>query len=372
MAELDFTDCPGNKPSLTLVDNRKRDLWRFYKGATLVSKINYLGQRYSTAGDQYRYVQVGIKDIAANNDAFEYPLLNFPAKVTINSIFLAVDTTVASDSTNYQTIAATDDADNSIASITTATTGFTEGTARTMGDIDSTHGILSANEGLKLTFTKSGTGMAFSGMTVFIAYTINEAYTNGHTIDEDDPPLMAWIDSPDASEVILSDRDAGEHIDLNNGAFKVSLDGKAITTSVDRYFSITSCLGDIDVSGPTPAKFAIFKPSAKCRAVGFYIGADTTVTLSSDSNYLTITFDKYDTSSELEIARCSTSGPYASGTALTLGEFTKIADYLDGDMVELNTELSSTDYIWVTLAKTGTGGTNLSNLTVQVLYEKLE
>ena len=372
MGELNFTSPPGNKPTMQIVDTRKRDLWRFYKNGTLVSRVNHLGQRISNAGDQYKYLSVGIGDIAADSDALVYPIMNLPMGATISAVYLAVDTTVAANATNYETIALKDADANTIASITTASVGFTAGTPRTMGTISTTHGILVADEGVYLSFTKAASGMALSGMSVIVIYAVDLTYTNAHSVDETDPPLLAWVDSPDAAEVILSDRDAGDHLDFNNGAFHVTLDGKILTTSVDRHNVVVQCVGDITASGPTPATFAFFKPSKKCKVTKFYIGADTSLALSSDTNYLTAKLIKYTGSASLEICRATIGGPYASGQALTAGTLSKVADEDNDDMVALNQVIDTSDTVWLVLSKTGTGGTDVSSLTVQVVFEKLE
>lgn len=371
MAEINFTNPPGNKPTINIVDTKRRDLWRFYSGSTLVSRCNYRGQIISNAGQKYKYIQVGLGDLAADSDAFRYGLMRLPYAVTVQNIFIGTDTTVAGNATNYVTIAAKDADGNSLASITTATTGFTAATPRTMGTISSTYGALIANEGLYLTFTKAAAGVALSGVVVFVIFTVDNEYTNSISITDAEPPLVSFVDSPDASEVILSDRTAGAHLNFNNGALEIDVNGKIRTTSVDKYHVEVHNVGDITASGPTPDTFAIIKPTATIKILRIYISADTSLALGSDSNYLTLTFSKWDGSTAYEMCMATVGGPYSSGTALTYGVFTEIADVDDNNINERYNELTSSDTLRLVLTKTGTGGTDLSNLSVQVLYEKI-
>jgi len=371
MGEITFTNPPGNKPSINIVDTKRRDLWRFYSGASLVSRCNYLGQIISTAGQTYKYIQVGLGDIAADSDAFRYPLMRLPYAVTVYDIHIGTDTTLAANATNYQTIAAKDADGNTIASITTASTGFTAATPRTMGTISSTYGALIANEGLYLTFTKAASGAALSGAVVFVIFTVDNEYTNSISITDAEPPLISFVDSPDAAEVILSDRVAGSHLNFNNGALEIDVNGKIRTTSIDKYHVAVHNVGAVDVSGPTPAYAAILKPSATVRILRIYISADTSLALGGDTNYAILSFQKYNGSSGFEMCRATTSGPYSSGTALTYGVFSEIADVDDNNINEQYNELTSSDTLWLVITKAGTGGTDLSNLTIQALYEKI-
>ncbi len=373
MGELNFTTPPGTQATFRIKDEKRRDLWRMYKNGTLVSTCNYRGQIIGNAGDKYKYLTVGLWDFAASQDTLKYPLMRLPFAVTIQSIHIAVDTTIVANATNYETYAVKDADGNTICSITTASTGFTLGVPRSMGTISSTYGALIANEGIYLQTTVAAAGHVSSGVVVIIKYTIDNQYSNSVALDETIPPVFSYVDSPDAAEVILSDRLAGDHLDWNDGALIVDVDGKVITTSVDKYRVFVANLGAITVSGPTPGgPFGIFKPASNIKIHQIYVGDNTALALSSDDNYLTITFNKFVSATSYKICDCSTMGPYSSGQALTAGQLDKIGDLALGTINNRYNELTSSDQLNIAVAKTGTGGTNLVGLTVQILYEVMQ
>ena len=375
MGELTFTDPPGTEATILVDDNKDRDFIRVNKDGTEVLRINKLGQLRSTAGCKYKYISAGLGDIAADSDAFRYPIIRLPYPVTINRLEMSTDTTAAADATNYQTIALVDADGNTIVSATTASTGFTAGVFRDMGAVTAANAALTANEGCYLQFTKAASGMALSGVTVSISYTIDATVTNANSSTTAKPAIMNWTNSPDAAEVILSDRSAGDHISfLNDGTevFNVDVDGKIRTTSTDRWHFMTVNIGDIDVSGPTPTKIPIIKPTATIKVAAIWMGADTTVAgTGGDTNYAIYKFDKFDGSTTKEICQATTSGPVATGTTLTYGTLTKIADIDDGNLNERYNELTSADTLHLNITKAGTGGTDISNLFIQIKYEKI-
>ena len=373
MAELNFTDPPGTEATIIIDDNKDRDFVRFFNAGTEVYRINKTGQRISTAGQKYRYIGLCMGDIAADSDSLTYPVMRLPHKAEILEVWCGVDTTVAANATNYVTIALKDVDANTICSITTASTGFTAGTARSMGTVSSTYGIVDANENVYMTFTKAASGVALSGFVLMIAYEIEAAFTNANTSSDTLPPPIQFVNSPDATNVITSDRAAGDHIIFKNdgsSVLNVNVDGKIASAAVDKHFIVSQYIGGITASGPTPSVFCLLDPSAKVKINAIWIGVNTTDAADSDSNYLTWTFTGGNSSGT--ICAPTTGGPIASGQALTAGTLHKVADENDDDLNEQNAVLASTDTLKLTLTKTGTGGSNLVGACVQIKFEKLE
>ena len=119
-----------------------------------------------------KYFQVG--DIVANSDAFKHALWYLARKIKINAVKFAVDTAVAAQDTDYNTIALTDGT-NTIASIVTgpATGGDTLAAgvwlAASVGPV-AAYKEQAAAATLKLEFTKTGNGLAMSALSVQIDY----------------------------------------------------------------------------------------------------------------------------------------------------------------------------------------------------------
>ena len=116
--------------------------------------------------------QFFLVDIDADSDALNSPLWYLETDIKIDKVRFGVDTAVTAADTNYQKVAVTDGSDD-IASITTGPAA--SGDDLTAGaflakDPAAAHAEKSAGDTLKVEYTKTGTGMALSGLIVEIDY----------------------------------------------------------------------------------------------------------------------------------------------------------------------------------------------------------
>ena len=133
--------------------------------------IDVNGLPISTSGDLYQYMTVNIGDVAADSDAIVPGIFVPKAAITLYAIDLSVDTDIGDDNVNYQSIDFKDSAANSILSAPfTTDVEWTAGTLISAGALDGTHKILAADEDVYMTFTKTASGKAMSGLKVHLTY----------------------------------------------------------------------------------------------------------------------------------------------------------------------------------------------------------
>lgn len=144
-----------------------------FKKATMETfSVDVNGLNATTSGDMYQYAVAWIGDVAADSDTITPVVFYSLASITLSSIGISVDTDVTDDNVNYQTIQFTDkDGNNILAAGFTTDIEWTAGKIESAGALVSgSHEVLAAADYVKMTFTKTASGKAFSGMTVHIAY----------------------------------------------------------------------------------------------------------------------------------------------------------------------------------------------------------
>lgn len=153
-------------------DGAAHDNIVFKKATTETFSIDVNGLNATTSGDMYQYAVTWIGDVAADSDAITPVVFYAAASLTIKSIGISVDTDVNDDDVNYQTIQFQDkDGNNMLAAGFTTDIAWTAGVIVSAGALVSgSHEILGAADWVKMTFTKTADGKAFSGMTIHIAY----------------------------------------------------------------------------------------------------------------------------------------------------------------------------------------------------------
>ena len=142
------------------------------KSGTETLSIDVNGLMTATSGDKYQYAQCNIGDIVADSDAIVPCIFYAVAGLTLVSIGLSVDTDIGDDDVNYQTIQFTDEDDNAIlASAFTTDVAWTAGVIVSAGSlVSASHEVLVATDYVKMTFTKTSSGLAMSGLTAHIAF----------------------------------------------------------------------------------------------------------------------------------------------------------------------------------------------------------
>ncbi|MDO8715322.1 MAG: hypothetical protein Q7J73_00670 [Dehalococcoidales bacterium] len=121
-----------------------------------------------------RQLTVAVGDIAADSDALQNFIFTARGTITITAINLFADTTTADGSVNKQTITfKRSNGDATVATVTTATAnpGMTIATALSAGAI--TNGDIVTGGYLYCTYTKVASGLAISGLTFVINYTMS-------------------------------------------------------------------------------------------------------------------------------------------------------------------------------------------------------
>ena len=123
----------------------------------------------ANAGDKFRVVSINVGDIVADSDAIEFFLLKPSGTINVVYIGLSVDTDIGDDNVNFQTIVVENDSNAAVATLTTDI-AWTAGAIQTMGSI--TNPSITSAEYLTVKFTKDASGLAMSGLTFNIAYTV--------------------------------------------------------------------------------------------------------------------------------------------------------------------------------------------------------
>jgi len=365
MGLLSFNDDIGGSDSvLEIIESNNSDSLLFKKSGTEVAHLNKYGELITTSGYDHRTAHIPIGDIAADYGDNDYldPLFIAYKPVTIERLRISVDTTVSSDSSNYQSMAFKDSDGNTIATITTED-GYTLATPSSSATLDSTHKVLTAGEGIYLDITKAGSGMALSGLVVHLEYSINETASSSITAENQ------VINSRDTNGIITSDQTVRDHLSVKeeeggDDIFNVSLEGIITQPNAQtRYFSLVHSAGDITAADDDDKVCVLLYANGKLQIEKIYIGAKEDHAADDDSNYEKIDFKINYTS---KIGSILIGGTYAAGTALTQGIFSDV-----GTIEEKQGLMESGDYLSAHFTKTGTGE-NIAGLYFVVVYRKLD
>lgn len=114
--------------------------------------------------------------VAADSNAIKTPLWSVAKALTIKRIMLGFNAAVTAADTNYQTIAITDDT-NTIAEVDTGPVSGGESFAAGVLEaltLVADYVALSAADQLYVEYTKTGSGMALTGMTVQVDYELDD------------------------------------------------------------------------------------------------------------------------------------------------------------------------------------------------------
>jgi len=174
LAVFKFINPPGTGPIIR-IDNgtgNTRDVLNFQKSTSEVFSVNSAGLPDPGGGDPKRSVVVSYGDLPADPDALEPFIYRWEKAVTITNAYVALDTTVGADAVNYNTLVLTNaTADATIATLSTAA-GIAANTWTTMGDITNPDIVAGASSYCYLVPTKTVSGMALSGLTFRIEFTL--------------------------------------------------------------------------------------------------------------------------------------------------------------------------------------------------------
>ncbi len=177
MADLKLYNIPGTGPlirgDMGAGTRATADFINFQKDNTETFSVDYQGLPDPGGNQATRVAVINIGDIAADSDALQNFLLEARATITVTAAYVCVDTETADGSVNGQTITLIrSNGDATVATYTTAVAnpGLAQATVTTMGDI--TNGEVVSGGYLYCTYTKVASGLAMSGLTMIIHYTM--------------------------------------------------------------------------------------------------------------------------------------------------------------------------------------------------------
>ena len=369
---IHIEDSQGSGPAMIFDVNNQRDIISHYDDGTLDFKLMSDGYIYSNTGWKYRYAAIGLGDIAANNDAYTYPLFRARNDITITHCSIGADTTVAADATNYQTIYLEQTGNSTdLSSLATSATGFTiheprDFTIATTADQDH----LAAGDILTLRFVKASSGMAISGVTVSLTYTIDAPMSgklnDGSSVGTTTDNVIRIINDIGSAALIQHDSDCRDHLSVRQSGverFRIDNSGKMHGGTdyypPDQYYYHVTNAGDIS-NGDT-FKIPLFNPHCDVKIHKIYFGSSQACAVDSNTAYWQLIVKD-------ENAKWLTDafvhGPYGGGTALTAGYL-----YDMGDIAQPYNYLDAAEHIQVELVETGTAST-IYDATFVVVYTK--
>jgi len=167
----------AKRPSRAVIEINKNsgDFLTFSKDSSETFSIDINGLPATTSNQQYFYEVVNVGDIAADSDSIKKVVFSKEHAATLYAAYLTADETKTNDAVNYQTIELEDSDGNVIVSYAW-TPVFTAGSTapQSMGALDGTHKVLSSDDHVEMTFTKTSSGQAISGLTLILFYTLTE------------------------------------------------------------------------------------------------------------------------------------------------------------------------------------------------------
>ena len=176
-ASLKFVNPPGSGPIIRndggAGAGAARDLIDFQKGSSEMFSVDSNGLPDPGGGGPKRAVVISYGDVVADSDTITPFLWRAEKAITLTNIYLAVDTATADGTTNKQTITVKRSSDDlTVVAFTTAAAnpGLAIATWTTMGALTNTS--IAADERLYCTFTKVVAGLAMSGLTFLVEFTL--------------------------------------------------------------------------------------------------------------------------------------------------------------------------------------------------------
>ncbi len=367
MAFLDSEDTQLRDEVILMDIYNKRDAMRLDVAGTRVFTLTKDGFIDTTSGWKNRYVNIGLGDVAANSDAFDYPLLRCPVDVTITNIEVGTNATAASSGTHYQSLAFHRSGSSTalFTALTNASTAFTQMTPRAVAGITSTTGKIPAGDTLYMSPTKTGNGTLLYGTVIAITFTVDRPEAQSGTVTDNIIRVMNGEAGTDG--LIQSDQLMRDHLILKRSGVKIleiDVDGimrpGATYIPYDMYHYQVANVGTI-VSADTAAKKSqLFKPNGTATIRKIYFGANTAALANDEAAYMEV---KIVDDSSNQIASAFVHGPAGSGQALVAGRL-----YDMGSINETYATIASTEHVQVEYLKGSGTPTDIAGLTIVIVY----
>jgi hypothetical protein len=355
---LKFDDTISNEPVLEFDISNGRDIFAHYLNGTEVFALMPDGFIRTTTGYKDRYVTIGLGDIAADSDAFTYPLLRCKHDITIVDAYISVDTDIGDDDTNYQTIYLEQSVSTTDLATLTSNIAWSKRVPVTMGSVDSAAAKLGAGATLSLRFAKTASGKAMSGLNIVLRYTIDQP---NNTVGTNTDNIFRIRNDIGSAAVISADITDRDFLMLRNKGveqFRIDVNGMLHGDTPDRYLYDVINIGDITTADSKKAP--ILRMDVATQIEKIWIGVDTTITVNSSVNYWKLAF----TDGTNTIADAYLRGPFGNAVDMTKGLLYDVGDITPG-----NSEIAAAGKLQVELTEVGTGP-NISGLTIVVAYKK--
>ncbi|KKL64668.1 hypothetical protein LCGC14_2162710, partial [marine sediment metagenome] len=293
MPVIDLEDTQGNDAAILIDISNKRDAMSYFNGGTEQFRLTKDGFIVTDSGWKKRHIQIGLGDVAADSDAFEYPLFRLPFDVTLKNAEIGTDTTAASNGTNNQSMGLFKSSTSTAiaTAVTNSSTAFTLHVPRAYTGVSTD--TIKAGDTVYLAPTKTGSGTALSGVT--IALTIEIDIPEAQSGTATDNFMRIGNGEAGADGMIESDHLMRDHLQIKrNGqdVFRIDVDGimypGATYTPPDMFYIHTVNVGDVVEADGGAKKSPIFKPNGTVKIEKIFYGSNSTLAADDDTNYTQI------------------------------------------------------------------------------------
>lgn len=369
MPALLFEDTLQNDPCIDVDINNKRDVMSLFNAAVNKFRITKDGYFFTASGWKYRHVSIGLGDLAANSDAFDYPLFTANVPITLTNVEIGVDTTLAFNGTNYQTLDLYKSSSTTAIATTmsTVSTGFVLHVPRAF---TLTSGVLSlaAGESLYMSPTKGGAGAILSGAVVGISFTIDIPEAESGTATDN---VIRIVNGEAGSDgLIESDHLMRDHLRVKrNGEDVLIIDVDGVIkpgttyTPPDQYYFEAVNIGTIVEADGGAKKCVLMKPNGTIQVEKIYFGVNTTVTSVDDTNYIQVIIKD---GAGLVLTDGYIGGP-TTEPGLTAGRL-----YDMGTINVASSVIASTEQLQAEFVTAGTVTVDAAGLTFVIVYRKID
>lgn len=176
-ASFKFVNPPGSGPIIRndggAGAGAARDFIDFQKGSSEMFSVDSNGLPDPGGGGPKRAVVISYGDLAADSDTLTPFLWKAEKAVTLTNIYIAIDTATATGAVNGQIITVKRSSDDAtVVAYTTAVAnpGLAQSTWTSLGALSNTS--IAADERLYCTFAKVASGLAMSGITFLVEFTL--------------------------------------------------------------------------------------------------------------------------------------------------------------------------------------------------------
>ena len=367
MAVIDLEDTQGNDAAILIDIPNKRDAMSYFNGGSEKFRLTRDGFIVTASGWKKRHLQVGLGDVVASSDAFEYPLFRLPFDVTLKNAEIATDTTAAANGADNQSMGLFKSSTSTAiaTAVSNSSTAFTLHVPRAYSGVSSD--TIKAGDTVYLAPTKTGSGTALSGVTIALTIEIDIPEAQSGTATDN---FMRITNGEAGSDGMFeSDHLQRDHLQLKRDGedvFRIDVDGimypGATYTPPDMFYFHTVNVGDIIEADGGAKKSPIFKPNGTVKIEKIFYGSNSTLAADNDSDYTQIII-KDDSGNILTDAFAN--GPQTEA-GLTAGRMLDM-----GAINQLYATIANTEHLQAEYLTPGTAP-DVPGLTFTVVFRKVD